>query len=90
MKLIFSKEAVHDLVRLRDFIVQHSPEAAQRVAQRLRGAIQRLVDTPKMGRPVANMSGEIRELIFGKYVVRYEVRQPYFYILRIWHGKEDR
>jgi plasmid stabilization system protein ParE len=90
MKLIFSKTAVSDLVRLRDFIAQHSPEAAQRVAQRLRGAIQRLVETPQIGRPVANMPGEIRELIFGKYVVRYEVRQQYLYILRIWHGKEDR
>ena len=89
MKLIFSKAAVHDLVRLRDFIAQHSPEAAQRVAQRLRGAIQKLVDTPQIGRPVDNMLGEIRELIFGKYVVRYEVRQQYLYILRIWHGKED-
>jgi plasmid stabilization system protein ParE len=90
MKLIFSKAAVNDLVRLRDFIAQHSPEAAQRVAQRLRGAIQRLVDTPKIGRPVANMPGEIRELVFGKYVVRYDVRQRYLYVLRIWHGKEDR
>jgi plasmid stabilization system protein ParE len=90
MKLIFSKAAVNDLVRLRDFIAQHSPEAAQRVAQRLRGAIPRLVDTPQIGRPVANMPGEIRELVFGKYVVRYDVRQRYLYVLRIWHGKEDR
>lgn len=89
MNLIFSKAAVHDLVRLRDFIAQHSPEAAQLVAQRLRGAIQKLVDTPQIGRPVDNMLGEIRELIFGKYVVRYEVRQRYLYILRIWHGKEE-
>ena len=85
MKLIFSRAAVRDLVRLRDFIAQHSPKAAQRIAQRLHGAIQVLVDTPQIGRPVANMPGEIRELIFGKYVVRYEVRQQYLYILRIWH-----
>ncbi len=90
MKLIFSRAAVDDLVILRYFIAQHSPEAAQRVAQRLRGAIQRLVGTPQIGRPVANMPGEIRELIFGKYMVRYEVRQEDLYILRIWHGKEDR
>ncbi len=90
MKLIFSRAAVHDLVRLRDFIAQHSPEAAQRIAQRLRGAIQGLVDTPQIGRPVADMPGEIRELVFGKYVVRYKVKQQYLYILRIWHGKEDR
>ena len=90
MKLIFSRAAVHDLVRLRDFIAQHSPKTAQRVAQRLHGAIQRLVNTPQIGRPVTNMPGEIRELIFGKYVVRYEVREKCLYILRIWHGKEDR
>ena len=90
MKLIFSKTAVNDLVRLRAFIAQHSPEAAQRIAQRLRGAIERLVDAPQIGRPVDNMPGEIRDLIFGKYVVRYEVREQYLYILRIWHGKEDR
>jgi plasmid stabilization system protein ParE len=90
MKLIFSRAAVHDLVRLRDFIAQHSPEAAQRIAQRLRGAIQGLVNTPQIGRPVTGMPGEIRELIFGNYVVCYEVKQQYLYILRIWHGKEDR
>ena len=90
MKLIFSRAAVYDLVRLREFIAQHSPEAAQRVAQRLRGAIERLVDMPQIGRPVENLPGEIRELIFGKYVVRYEVRQQSLYILRIWHGKGDR
>ena len=90
MKLIFSRAAVHDLVRLRDFIAQHNPEAAQRIAHRLRGAIQGLVDTPQIGRPVVDMPGDIRELIFGKYVVRYEVKQQYLYILRIWHGKEDR
>ena len=90
MTLIFSKAAVNDLVRLRDFIAQHSPEAAQRIARRLRGAIERLVNAPQIGRPVANLPGEIRELIFGKYVVRYEVRQQHLYILRIWHGKEDR
>jgi plasmid stabilization system protein ParE len=90
MKLIFSRAAVYDLVRLREFIAQHSPEAAQRVAQRLRGAIERLVDMPQIGRPVENLPGEIRDLIFGKYVVRYEVRQQSLYILRIWHGKEDR
>jgi plasmid stabilization system protein ParE len=77
-------------VRLREFIAQHNPETARRVAQRLRGAIQGLIDTPQIGRPVADMSGEIRELIFGKYVVRYQVWQHSLFILRIWHGKEDR
>lgn len=90
MKLLFSRAALGDLIRLREFIAENNPEAAQRVAQRLRGAIEKLIDAPQIGRPVYQMEGEIRELIFGKYVVRYEIRQQNLYILRIWHGKEDR
>ena len=90
MRLIFSRAAVHDLVRLREFIAKHNPDAAKRVSQRLRGAIKGLVNNPQIGRPVPDLPGEIRELIFGKYVARYEVRTNLLYVLRIWHGKEDR
>jgi len=90
MKLSFSRSAVQDLVRLRDFIARHSPNAAQRVSGRLRGAIGELVNHPQIGRPVPDLPGEIRELIFGKYVVRYEVRTNQLFVLRIWHAKEDR
>ncbi|MFZ0241169.1 MAG: type II toxin-antitoxin system RelE/ParE family toxin [Desulfobacterales bacterium] len=90
MKLVFSRAAVNDLARLREFIARQYPDAAQRIAQRLRGAIQGLVSTPQIGRPVADLSGEVRELIFGKYVIRYKIKQPQLFILRIWHGKEER
>jgi len=90
MNLFFSRSAVHDLVRLREFIAQHSPNAAGRISKRLRGAILELVNHPQIGRPVPDLPGEIRELIFGKYVVRYEVRARELFVLRIWHAKEDR
>ncbi len=63
---------------------------AQRISKRLRGAIKGLVDMPQIGRPVKEMPGELRELIFGRYVVRYKVRGNILYILRIWHSKEHR
>jgi len=91
MKLQFSKAALHDLVGLREFIAQLNPEAGQRISQRLRGIIKGLVAMPKIGRPVKNTPGDIRELIFGRYVVRYEIRgKDLLYILRIWRGKENR
>ena len=90
MKLFFSRAAVHDLVRLRKFIAKHDPDATQRISQRLRGAIEGLFKNPQIGRPVPDLPGEIRELIFGKYIARYEVRTNSLYILRIWHGREDR
>jgi len=90
MRLIFSRAAVLDLVRLREFIAKHNPDAAKRVSRRLRGAIKGLVNNPQIGRPVPDLPGEIRELIFGKYIARYEVRTNSLYVLRMWHGKEDR
>ena len=90
MRLIFSIASVHDLVRLREFIAKHNPDAAQRVSQRLRGAIKGLVNNPQIGRPVPDLPGEIRELIYGQYIARYEVRANSLYVLRIWHGKENR
>jgi len=90
MRLIFSRAAVLDLVRLREFIAMHNPGAAKRVSRRLRGAIKNLVNNPQIGHPVPDLPGEVRELIFGKYIARYEVRTHSLYMLRIWHGKEDR
>ena len=90
MRLIFSRAAVLDLVRLREFIAMHNTGAAKRVSRRLLGAIKNLVSNPQIGRPVPDLPGEVRELIFGKYISRYEVRTHSLYMLRIWHGKEDR
>jgi plasmid stabilization system protein ParE len=90
VKLQFSRAALHDLVRLREFIAIHPPVAANRVADRLLRAIKGLVVTPRIGRPVDDFPGEVREFIFGRYVVRYKVIKSMLYILRIWHGRENR
>jgi len=90
MKLQFSRAALHDLIRLREFIAQHSPSTAARISDRLIRAIKGLISAPKIGRPVEGFKNEVREFIFGRYVIRYEVRPAVLYILRIWHGREDR
>jgi len=90
VKLFFSESAVADLKRLRKFIAQHNPAAAQRIARKLMGTAEGLMLSPQKGRPVPDLPGEIRELIFGKYIVRYEVRKDSLYVIRVWHGREDR
>lgn len=87
--LQFSASAKKDLIRLREFIAKHNPEAARRVGQRLKVSIQRLTEQPDMGVNVEDLSG-VQELIADDYIVRYLVRGEEIYILRIWHRKEDR
>jgi plasmid stabilization system protein ParE len=90
VKLVYTDEAVEDLKRLREFILVHNPSAAGRIASELVGKIELLPDFPKMGTPVdmAPVPDSIRDMVFGKYVVRYSIHASAIIILRVWHGLE--
>ena len=90
MKLVYTDEAIEDLKRLRKFIAVHNPSAASRVAAELVSKIELLPDFPKMGTPVemAPVPDSIRDMVFGKYVVRYSVHLSAIIILRVWHELE--
>ncbi len=92
MKLIYSQEAVADLVRFRDFIAENDPTAASRIAANLIERINHLCTFPEMGRNVSQAPNPetVRDFIFGKYVVRYTLHGSALIILRIWHHYEDR
>jgi plasmid stabilization system protein ParE len=52
VKLVYSAEAVQDLVRLREFIAEKDPMAAARVAAELVARIENLCLFPEIGRNV--------------------------------------
>ncbi len=90
MKLAYTDEAIDDLKRLREFIAVHNPSAAGRIATELVSKIELLPDFPRMGTPVelAPVPDSIREMVFGKYIVRYSVHESAIIILRVWHELE--
>jgi len=90
VRLVYSQEAVADLTRLRDFIANHSPTAATRIAADLVARIDGLCAFPEMGRSVSQAPepDSIRDFIFGRYVVRYTVQGTALVILRVWHHLE--
>lgn len=94
MKLIVSPEAAADLNRLRSFLADKNPDAAQRAATSLIQAIQSLDMFPDRGRPTG-VEG-VRELITplgsSAYVLRYAhlPDTDEVIVLRIWHGREQR
>ncbi|MFN3580807.1 MAG: type II toxin-antitoxin system RelE/ParE family toxin [Pseudomonas sp.] len=90
MKLVYTDEAIEDLRRLREFIAVHNPSAAGSIAAELIRRIELLSDLPGMGTPVelAPIPDSIRDMVFGKYVVRYSVHVSAIIILRIWHELE--
>jgi plasmid stabilization system protein ParE len=90
--LVYSREAIADLVRLRDFIATHDPAAAARTAADLIARIDHLCRFPGIGRnvPDAPSAGAVRDFIFGKYIVRYAAHSDALSVLRIWHHCEGR
>ncbi len=98
MKLVFTRLAHQDLVRLRQFIAEHDRNAAARAANRIKTVAQLLTEQPLVGRPVNAPTGgarnDIRELplTFGSsgYVLRYQVLQKQIRVLRIWQAREER
>ncbi len=90
MKLRYSPESIEDLIRLRDFIKERNPVAAQRIADELLDGINKLKLFPKIGLPVKKAADPqtVRDLFIGNYTVRYLIGNNEIYILRMWHGKE--
>ncbi len=91
MNLRFAPEAVDDLVRLRKFIEEKNPTAAQRVANDLLLGFEKLKVFPEIGLKVERAfdPNRIRDLFIGLYTVRYLIGDGEVVILRIWHGKEN-
>ena len=89
MKITYTERAGRDFVRLREFIRQKNPQAAQKASRQLKANIQALVDHPKMGTSINELEA-FRELVARDYIVRYRVLSDEIVILNIWHGKEDR
>jgi plasmid stabilization system protein ParE len=90
VKLVYTDAAIEDLKRLREFIAVHNPSAAARIAAELVSKIELLPDFPKIGTPVemAPVPDSVRDMVYGKYVVRYSVHTSAIIILRVWHGLE--
>ena len=72
VKLEFTEQAVGDIQRLREFIAEKNPDAAQRISVQLIGHIQSLVDRPRIGHPLEDLPG-VREWVARDYVVHYLV-----------------
>jgi toxin ParE1/3/4 len=85
--LVWSREAIDDLVSMRAAIVEDSPKAAQRMALRIVSAAESILpENPQAGR--AGRVPGTRELVIAgtPYIVPYRLRDGETQILRVFHG----
>ena len=91
MRLVYSEEAVADLFRLRQFIAEKDPAAAADVASELIARVENLCLFPHMGVEVASapQPRAVRDMVFGRYIVRYAAQAESVVVLRVWHHLEN-
>ena len=85
MRVRWLRKALRNLDDEANHIASDSPDAAQRVVQRVLEAVAMLAEQPGLGRP-GRVSGT-RELVVLKtrYIVPYRVRGQTIEILRVFH-----
>jgi len=83
-RIVWTRQAREDLQRIRDYISQFAPLAAQRFAVRLVTSVESLTDQPRRGRPVPN--GERELAVVPPYLIRYRIMAGDVEVLTIRHG----
>ncbi|MBL8707457.1 MAG: type II toxin-antitoxin system RelE/ParE family toxin [Rhodospirillales bacterium] len=87
MRLRWAAPAIADLIALRQYIAEHNPQAAQRIAARIRESTDQLTLHPLIGRP-GRVAGT-RELIVRPYIVAYRAVDAEIEVLRVIHHARD-
>lgn len=90
--VIWSPEALQDVVRLREFLLARNSDAARLAIAAIRQGTLTLAEHPEIGRPVLEMPPEFREwpVPFGgsSYLVFYRYDGRRVTILAVRHGRE--
>ena len=87
MNIVWSPQALDDLVSLHAYIAEDDPAAAERVVLRVLHNVEMLLpDNPRTGRP-GRVPGT-RELVVPRtpFIVPYRIEQREIHILRVYHG----
>jgi toxin ParE1/3/4 len=86
MPIRWLKDAILDLIELRQYVAQDNPHAAQDIARRIIMSIELLRDNPSMGR-IGRVEGT-RELVISglPYIIPYRIKNKVVEILRVLHG----
>lgn len=86
-QVIWTIEALEDLASIRAYIAQFNPAAANRLADRLLSAGDRLSAFPERG---PRASGDTRRLSsVWPYIIQYRVVADKVYLLGIRHGARE-
>lgn len=89
MIITWSEPARRDLQSHFDYLAVRDVDAALRMEEAIRQAVERLADFPYSGRP--GMREGTRELLIARqpYIIVYKPTTVEIFIVRVWHGAQN-
>lgn len=85
MKLLWTEEAISNLREIEEFIARDNAETAIKFVDKLIDKAETLLENPKKGRVVPELSIEqIREIIYKKYRIVYLLKESSIEILTVF------
>jgi addiction module RelE/StbE family toxin len=88
MEIVWRAVALASLQRARSCIAEDNPGAAERIYERILGAVRGLGDMPNMGRS-GRVSGTGELIVSGTpYIVVYTVFENQIVIIAVQHGAQ--
>ena len=88
MIIVWSPRAIEHLAHLREYIARDNPNAANRIANALLEAVERLAQQPNLGRP--GRVGGARELVVPgtPYIIPYKLRGDRLEVVAVFHARQ--
>jgi plasmid stabilization system protein ParE len=91
VRVRWTSKSLGDIARLHAFLADVNRQAAVKIIRSFTAAARQLREHPRSGEQLEEFAPrEVRRLIVGRYEIRYEIAKQEVYILRLWHGYEDR
>ena len=91
MRVRWTSQSLGDIARLHAFLVEVNRSSAAKIVRSFTAAARQLREHPRSGEVLEEFAPrEVRRLIVGPYELRYEVTEQGIFILRLWHGHEER
>jgi len=89
-EIIWAPSALDDVESIAEYIARDSAEQAYLFVRRLFNAVNRLQDSPFLGRVIPEIgSADCREIIYGAYRIMYRIEKDQVWVTGVIHGTQD-
>jgi toxin ParE1/3/4 len=78
-----------DLLEIWSYIAEDSPQAADRLLERIAQQCELLADFPRMGRERKELAPSLRSFGVGRYLIYYRPAEDGIQVIRILQGARD-